>query len=56
MGCGCKKAPAFSDDVTQGRIELPEYNILKEKDSLVKFEKKFPLYRLHIAVWMKKLQ
>ena len=28
----------------------------KEKDSLVRFEKKFPLYKMHVSAWIKKLQ
>ena len=39
-----------------GAVELDDHNLEKEKDSLVYFEKKFPLYKIHVNAWSKNLQ
>lgn len=39
-----------------GHEELEDHAIAKEKDSLVIFEKMFPLYKIHVNAWSKKLQ
>lgn len=69
MGCGCKRGGPnnvpivfkkrerrFSQAQMQGHEELEDHAIEKEKDSLVIFEKMFPLYKIHVNAWSKKLQ
>ena len=69
MGCGCKKggdAPAinfnrkrraskFSEAQLAGHEEFDDHKFDKEKDSLVNFEKMFPLYKIHVNAWCHKL-
>ena len=55
MGCKCKGQPKFSEDVMTGNTELADVDLTKEKDSLVRFEHMFPIYKLHISAWMNKL-
>lgn len=64
MGCGpCggsnaqnfSRGSAFSDAHKQGHIEIDDHNMAKEKDSLVKFEKRYPLYKIHVNAWSTKL-
>ena len=56
MGCGCKKGePRFSEAHILGHVELDDHKFNKEKDSLVNFEKKFNLYKIHVNAWSSKL-
>ena len=56
MGCGCKRGERiYSHAQLHGHEELEDHDFEKEKDSLVHFEKKFPLYKIHVNAWQTKL-
>lgn len=55
MGCACKSAPKYSEEARSGKIELADVDLTKEKDSLVRFEKSFPIYKMHVSAWVSRL-
>ena len=52
-GCNCNKEARY--DPTKDRGDLKEINLATIKDPLVKFEKSFPFYRMHIGRFLEKV-
>ena len=56
MGCNCKKGVKYTEEQRTGQAELADVDMSKEKDSLIRFQHMFPLYKMHVSAWLKKLQ